>query len=201
MVVPVVIALARATGQRSADPAALAATFAASLGFMMPVSTPCNALVYGSGRVPLRAMMAGGAVIDVARHARRHGGHADRWELAAPGSSLLAARSESTLDDRAALVAPGHGSARRRRRHLHLRRACHAAAESTAAASCSFHGQTAAGEAAAADPHETPSRGGAIRRTAGRAGRRRCHAMEAAARRCIRIPRPPRRRWAQPSPR
>jgi sodium-dependent dicarboxylate transporter 2/3/5 len=65
MVVPVVIALARATG---VDPlmAALAATFAASLGFMMPVSTPCNALVYGSGRVPLRAMMAGGAVIDVA---------------------------------------------------------------------------------------------------------------------------------------
>jgi sodium-dependent dicarboxylate transporter 2/3/5 len=33
---------------------------------MMPVSTPCNALVYGSGRVPLRAMMASGAVVDVA---------------------------------------------------------------------------------------------------------------------------------------
>lgn len=65
MVVPVVIALARATGT---DPlmAALAATFASSLGFMMPVSTPCNAIVYGSGRVPLRAMMASGAIIDVA---------------------------------------------------------------------------------------------------------------------------------------
>jgi hypothetical protein len=65
MVVPVVIALARATG---CDPlmAALSATFASSLGFMMPVSTPCNAIVYGSGRVPLRAMMASGAVIDVA---------------------------------------------------------------------------------------------------------------------------------------
>lgn len=65
MVVPVVIALARSTG---ADPvmAALAATFASSLGFMMPVSTPCNAIVYGSGRVPLRAMMASGAIIDVA---------------------------------------------------------------------------------------------------------------------------------------
>jgi len=64
MVVPVVIALARATG---VDPlmAALAATFASSLGFMMPVSTPCNALVYGSGRVPLRAMMSSGAIIDV----------------------------------------------------------------------------------------------------------------------------------------
>jgi sodium-dependent dicarboxylate transporter 2/3/5 len=65
MVVPVVIALARATGGDPL-PAALAATFAASLGFMMPVSTPCNAIVYGSGRIPLRAMIRSGAVIDVA---------------------------------------------------------------------------------------------------------------------------------------
>ncbi|MCX7415416.1 MAG: anion permease, partial [Planctomycetia bacterium] len=46
--------------------AALAATFASSLGFMMPVSTPCNAIVYGTGRVPLAAMMKGGAILDVA---------------------------------------------------------------------------------------------------------------------------------------
>ncbi|MFM7291502.1 MAG: SLC13 family permease [Planctomycetia bacterium] len=65
MVVPVVIALARAIGVDPLVPA-LAATFGSSLGFMMPVSTPCNAIVYGSGRVPLRAMMAGGVVIDVA---------------------------------------------------------------------------------------------------------------------------------------
>ncbi|MFM8377895.1 MAG: SLC13 family permease, partial [Planctomycetia bacterium] len=65
MVVPIVIAMGQAIGVDPL-PAALAATFAASLGFMMPVSTPCNALVYGSGRVPLKAMMAGGAVIDVA---------------------------------------------------------------------------------------------------------------------------------------
>ncbi|MCX7431406.1 MAG: SLC13 family permease, partial [Planctomycetia bacterium] len=64
MVVPVVIALARATGVDPLMPA-LAATFASSLGFMMPVSTPCNAIVYGCGRVPLRAMMASGAIIDV----------------------------------------------------------------------------------------------------------------------------------------
>lgn len=65
MVVPVGIALATAVG---ADPlpAALAATFAASLGFMMPVSTPCNAIVYGSGRVPLADMMRAGAALDVA---------------------------------------------------------------------------------------------------------------------------------------
>jgi sodium-dependent dicarboxylate transporter 2/3/5 len=64
MVVPVVIALGRAIG---ADPlvAALAATFASSMGFMMPVSSPCNAIVYGTGRIPLRAMMAAGAILDV----------------------------------------------------------------------------------------------------------------------------------------
>jgi len=63
MVVPIVIAMSRTLG---ADPvaAALAATMAASLGFMMPVSSPCNAMVYGSGRIPLRAMMASGLVLD-----------------------------------------------------------------------------------------------------------------------------------------
>lgn len=65
MVVPVVIALAQAAGCDPL-PSALAATFAASLGFMMPVSTPCNALVYGTGRIPLRAMLRSGAIIDVA---------------------------------------------------------------------------------------------------------------------------------------
>ena len=38
----------------------------ASLGFMLPVSTPCNAIVYGSGRIPLTAMMRHGIVLDVA---------------------------------------------------------------------------------------------------------------------------------------
>ena len=64
MVVPVTIALANAAGG-DALVAALAATFAASLGFMMPVSTPCNAIVYGTGRVPLRAMLRTGIVLDV----------------------------------------------------------------------------------------------------------------------------------------
>jgi sodium-dependent dicarboxylate transporter 2/3/5 len=64
MVVPIVIAMGQAVG---VDPvaAALAATMAASLGFMMPVSSPCNAIVYGSGRIPLRAMMLSGAILDV----------------------------------------------------------------------------------------------------------------------------------------
>jgi len=64
MVVPVAIAVGQAT-QGSPLAAAVAATLGSTLGFMMPVSSPCNAIVYGSGRIPLRAMMAAGAVLDV----------------------------------------------------------------------------------------------------------------------------------------
>jgi sodium-dependent dicarboxylate transporter 2/3/5 len=65
MVVPVVIAFARSAGIDPLLPA-LGATLGASLGFMLPVSTPCNAIVYGSGRVPLERMMRHGIVLDVA---------------------------------------------------------------------------------------------------------------------------------------
>jgi sodium-dependent dicarboxylate transporter 2/3/5 len=44
---------------------ALAATFAASFGFMLPVSTPQNAIVYGSGVVPITKMLRSGVVFDV----------------------------------------------------------------------------------------------------------------------------------------
>ena len=64
IVVPIAMSLAAAAGG-DALPAALAATFAASLGFMMPVSTPCNAIVYGTGRIRLRDMMRAGAILDV----------------------------------------------------------------------------------------------------------------------------------------
>ncbi|HEX8287811.1 MAG TPA: DASS family sodium-coupled anion symporter [Pyrinomonadaceae bacterium] len=64
MVVPVVIAIAKAQG---ADPLipALGATFGASLGFMLPVSTPCNAIVYGSGYIPLMKMVRYGILLDI----------------------------------------------------------------------------------------------------------------------------------------
>jgi solute carrier family 13 (sodium-dependent dicarboxylate transporter), member 2/3/5 len=65
MVVPVVIAFARSAGIDPVLPA-LSATMGASLGFMLPVSTPCNAIVYGSGRIPLTRMMRHGVVLDVA---------------------------------------------------------------------------------------------------------------------------------------
>lgn len=65
MVVPVVIAIAQTNGQDPFIPA-LGATFAASLGFMLPVSTPCNAIVYGSGYVPLMKMVKYGILLDIA---------------------------------------------------------------------------------------------------------------------------------------
>jgi sodium-dependent dicarboxylate transporter 2/3/5 len=65
MVVPVVITFARSSGIDPLLPA-LGATLGASLGFMLPVSTPCNAIVYGSGRIPLTRMLRHGIVLDVA---------------------------------------------------------------------------------------------------------------------------------------
>ncbi len=64
MVVPVVISIARAAGVDPLEPA-LGATMAASLGFMLPVSTPCNAIVYGSGYIPLGRMIRYGAILDL----------------------------------------------------------------------------------------------------------------------------------------
>jgi len=64
MVVPVVILVAKATDIDPLAPA-LAATFGSGLGFMLPVSTPCNAIVYSSGFIPLRRMMAYGLMLDI----------------------------------------------------------------------------------------------------------------------------------------
>ena len=64
MAVPVVIAVAQAAGV-SPLPPALGATLGASLGFMLPVSTPPNAIVYGSGRVSILAMLRAGLLLDL----------------------------------------------------------------------------------------------------------------------------------------
>jgi sodium-dependent dicarboxylate transporter 2/3/5 len=64
IVVPLVISLARAAGVDPLPPA-LGATFGASLGFMLPVSTPCNAIVYGTGYIPLTRMIRYGLLLDV----------------------------------------------------------------------------------------------------------------------------------------
>ena len=63
VVVPIVIPLAVAIGVDPFVPA-LAATFGASFGFMLPVSTPPNAIVYGSGVVPITKMIRSGISFD-----------------------------------------------------------------------------------------------------------------------------------------
>ena len=71
VVVPIVIPVAMAAGINPFVPA-LAATFAASFGFMLPVSTPQNAIVYGSGAVRITTMIRSG--IDL-RHRGRDPDH------------------------------------------------------------------------------------------------------------------------------
>ncbi len=61
MIVPLVIVLA----QHSGFQAAVAATMASSLGFMLPISTPTNAIVYSSGYVSLGTMIRYGLLLDI----------------------------------------------------------------------------------------------------------------------------------------
>ncbi|GMR04279.1 MAG: DASS family sodium-coupled anion symporter [Thermodesulfobacteriota bacterium] len=64
MIIPVMIAIAQGAGV-SALPPALGATLGASFGFMLPVSTPPNAIVYGSGLVPILSMVRKGVIFDI----------------------------------------------------------------------------------------------------------------------------------------
>jgi di/tricarboxylate transporter len=64
IVVPIAIAI---SGAVQVDPVipAMAAIFGANYGFMLPVSTPPNAIVYSSGMLPIISMVKTGAVFDV----------------------------------------------------------------------------------------------------------------------------------------
>ncbi len=64
MVVPIAIAVSQASGISPLEPA-LGATLGASMGFMMPISTPPNAIVYSSGYVPITMMMKHGIALDL----------------------------------------------------------------------------------------------------------------------------------------
>ncbi|MHB0956916.1 MAG: SLC13 family permease [Pirellulaceae bacterium] len=64
MLVPVVISIAQANGLNPVVPA-LAVCLGASMAFMLPISTPPNAIVYGTGLVPLTAMLRFGILLDV----------------------------------------------------------------------------------------------------------------------------------------
>lgn len=64
VVAPIAAQLALAADVNPAIPV-LAAVFGASFGFMLPVSTPPNAIVYGTGMVPITKMLRSGIVFDV----------------------------------------------------------------------------------------------------------------------------------------
>jgi sodium-dependent dicarboxylate transporter 2/3/5 len=64
MVVPVMISLSIVAGINPVPPA-IGATIGASWGFMLPVSTPPNAIVYGSGMIPITKMIRAGVVFDI----------------------------------------------------------------------------------------------------------------------------------------
>ncbi|HYE17967.1 MAG TPA: SLC13 family permease [Tepidisphaeraceae bacterium] len=64
MLAPVAIVMAQGIGV-SAVPPALGACLGASFGFMLPVSTPPNAIVFGSGLVPITRMIRAGILFDV----------------------------------------------------------------------------------------------------------------------------------------
>jgi sodium-dependent dicarboxylate transporter 2/3/5 len=64
MLVPVIIALAKSMAV-SPVPPVIGVCLGASMAFMLPVSTPSNAIVYGSGRVPITSMIRAGVALDV----------------------------------------------------------------------------------------------------------------------------------------
>jgi sodium-dependent dicarboxylate transporter 2/3/5 len=64
MIVPLAIAVSQAAGVRPVEPA-LGAILGASVGFMLPISTPPNAIAYSSGHVPITAMVRYGLVLDL----------------------------------------------------------------------------------------------------------------------------------------
>ena len=63
--VPVLLAIAVAGGNDPV-PTVLCVTMAASFAFMLPVSTPPNAIAYGTGKIRIGTMLRFGVVLDVA---------------------------------------------------------------------------------------------------------------------------------------
>jgi sodium-dependent dicarboxylate transporter 2/3/5 len=64
LLVPIVIAAAKASGLDPVAPA-LGCGLAATCGFIFPVSTPPNAIVFGTGMVPLHRMIRVGVLLDI----------------------------------------------------------------------------------------------------------------------------------------
>ena len=64
LIAPIAIGTAVSSGF-SPIPVAIGIALSSSLGFMMPVSTPPNAIVYASGYVPITKMIKSGFIIDL----------------------------------------------------------------------------------------------------------------------------------------
>ena len=64
MIVPIAIAVSRAAGISPILPA-IGATLGASVCFMLPISTPPNAIAYSSGHVPIGTMIRYGVGLSV----------------------------------------------------------------------------------------------------------------------------------------
>jgi sodium-dependent dicarboxylate transporter 2/3/5 len=64
LLIPIIIAAAREAGFDPVPPA-LGAGIACSCAFVFPVSTPPNAIVFGTGRVPLTRMIRAGVLLDL----------------------------------------------------------------------------------------------------------------------------------------
>ncbi len=64
MMVPIIISIAIRTGENPIT-LSIAAAVAASMAFMLPVATPPNALVYGTGYVSIKDMLKAGVILDM----------------------------------------------------------------------------------------------------------------------------------------
>ncbi len=64
VMVPVAMAIAQGAGVNPIPPA-LGAIIGANLGFMLPISTPPNAIIYSTGLVPAKVMMRKGLLFDI----------------------------------------------------------------------------------------------------------------------------------------
>jgi sodium-dependent dicarboxylate transporter 2/3/5 len=62
--IPIMIAMAKSANVDPV-PVAIATSLGASYGFMLPISTPPNAIVYSSGRIPLMSMVKTGIAVDI----------------------------------------------------------------------------------------------------------------------------------------
>jgi len=65
ILIPIIIGTFNTEGTEVLTQLVLATAFGASYGFMLPVSTPPNAVVYGTGKIPLQQMIRTGVIFDL----------------------------------------------------------------------------------------------------------------------------------------